>query len=128
MILSDNVSETITVQADVESDGNGSGSADITNDASGVSYYSTTHSNSEIVTLPANTLLKLEIRASANTEYVTSRGTHMILIGGCERKAILLSGSTSVKIKSNTLGSLLDALAVQSVYADDPESGGGLGG
>lgn len=52
----------------------------------------------------------------------------MILIGGCERKAILLSGSTSVKIKSNTLGSLLDALAVQSVYADDPESGGGLGG
>lgn len=52
----------------------------------------------------------------------------MILAGGCERKAILLSGSTSVTIKSNTLGSLLNASAVQSLYANDPESGGGLGG
>lgn len=128
MILSDNVSETVTVQSDVESDGNGRGSAGITNDATGVSYYSTLHSNNEIVTLPTNTVLKLEINATANTEYVTSRGVHMILAGGCERKAILLSGSTSVTIKSNTLGSLLNASAVQSLYANDPESGGGLGG
>jgi hypothetical protein len=128
MILSDNVSETVTVQADVESDGNGSGGANITNDATGMSYYSTLHSNSEIVTLPTNTVLKLEISASANTEYVTSRGINMLLIGGCERKAIMLSGSTSVTIKSGTLGSLLNASAVQSLYANDPESGGGLGG
>lgn len=128
MILSDNVTETVTVEADVERDGNGRGGADITNDVTGESYYSTTYSNSEIVTLPANTILKLEISASANTEYVTSRGTHMVLIGGCERKAIMLSGSTRVTIKSGTLGSLLDALAVQSIYAEDPESGGGLGG
>lgn len=128
MILSDNASETVTVQLDVESDGNGSGGADITNDATGVSYYSTLHSSSEIVTLPTNTILKLEINATANTEYVTSRGIHMILAGGCERKAIMLSGSTSVTIKSNNLGQLLNALAVQTVYANDPESGGGLGG
>lgn len=32
MILSDNVTETVTVEADVERDGNGRGGADITND------------------------------------------------------------------------------------------------
>lgn len=128
MILSDNVSETVTVQSDVESDGNGRGSVDITNDVTGVSYYSTVHSNSELITLPANTVLKLEINATANTEYVTSRGTNMILLGGCDRKAIMLSGSTNVIIKSNDLGQLLNASAVQTVYANDPESGGGLGG
>ena len=128
MIISDNATELVTIKSDVESDGNGSGGVDIIDDVTGVSYYRTTYSNTEVATLPTNKVLKLEIQATANTEYVDSRGIHMILIGDCSRKAIQMSGATSVEISSSTLGQMISAKAVQTVYADDPESGGGIGG
>lgn len=127
MILSDSATELVSINSNVESDGNGSGGVNIIDDVTGVSYYNTSSSKNEVATLPTNKVLKLEIHARANTEYVTSQGIHMILPDDCSRKAIQMSGNTSVKISSSTLGTLIDAMAVQTVYADDPESGGGGG-
>lgn len=124
MILSDSATELVSINSSVESEGNGSGGVNIVDDVTGVSYYNTSSSKNEVATLPTNKVLKLEIHARANTEYVTSQGIHMILPDDCSRKAIQMSGDTSVRISSNTLGTLIDAAAVQTVYADDPESGG----
>ena len=126
-IVSTAATEVVKYSAVIDTEGNAGGDVKIT-DNNGVVLLSRGSSSNGNITIPTNVPITVELNTRANTVHQGIHGTR-VLLADCSNSPgrITVSGTTSLLLESDTLGYILEVVNVQTLYADDPDSGGGGG-
>ena len=124
-IISTEATEVIKYSTTVDTEGNAGGNVKIT-DNNGVVLLNSSSSGNGNITIPTNVTITVELNTHANTVYDGIHGSR-ILLADCSNLPgrITVFGTTSLSLESDTLGYILEVVNVQTLYADDPDSGGG---
>lgn len=124
-IVSTEATEVVRYSTVVDTEGNAGGDVKIT-DNNGVVLLNSGSSGNGNITIPTNVTITVELNTHANTVYDGIHGSR-ILLADCSNLPgrITVSGTTSLSLESDTLGYILEVVNVQTLYVDDPDSGGG---